>query len=127
MAKTYIDTVKYLVYANVDIGGLVEKPDVVGAIFGQTEGLLGDELDLRELQKNGRIGRIEVDLAGKEGRSLGLIKIPSSLDMVETCIIAAALETVDRVGPCEASIKVGKIEDTRNSKRKILIEGQRIT
>ena len=122
MAKTYIDTVKYLVYANVDIGGLVEKPDVVGAIFGQTEGLLGDELDLRELQKNGRIGRIEVDLAGKEGRSLGLIKIPSSLDMVETCIIAAALETVDRVGPCEASIKVGKIEDTRNSKRKILIE-----
>ena len=47
--------------------------------------------------------------------------------MVETCIIAAALETVDRVGPCEASIKVGKIEDTRNSKRKILIEGQRIT
>lgn len=122
MAKTYIDTVKYLVYANVDIGGLVEKPDVVGAIFGQTEGLLGDELDLRELQKNGRIGRIEVELAGKEGRSLGLIKIPSSLDMVETCIIAAALETVDRVGPCEAGIKVGKIEDTRNSKRKILID-----
>jgi DNA primase len=47
MAKTYIDTVKYLIYTNVEIGGLVEKPDVVGAIFGQTEGLLGDELDLR--------------------------------------------------------------------------------
>ena len=47
MAKSYIDTVKYLVYTDVEIHGLVEKPDVVGAIFGQTEGLLGDELDLR--------------------------------------------------------------------------------
>ena len=122
MAKTYIDTVKYLVYANVEIGGLVEKPDVVGAIFGQTEGLLGDELDLRDLQKNGRIGRIEVDLNGRDGKAIGMIKVPSSLDMVETCIIAAALETVDRVGPCEANIKVQKVEDTRNAKRKILID-----
>ncbi|MCX6772181.1 MAG: DNA primase DnaG [Candidatus Micrarchaeota archaeon] len=122
MGKTYIDTVKYLVYANVDIEGLVEKPDVVGAVFGQTEGLLGDELDLRELQKNGRIGRIEVDLQPRGGRSVGKIKLPSSLDMVETCILAAALETVDRVGPCEARIGVEKIEDTRNSKRKVLVD-----
>jgi DNA primase len=122
MGKTYIDTVKYLVYTNVDIGGLVEKPDVVGAIFGQTEGLLGDELDLRDLQKNGRIGRIEVDLNGREGRTVGTIKIPSSLDMVETCIIAAALETVDRIGPCEARLKVMKVEDTRNLKRKALVD-----
>ncbi|MBD3210325.1 DNA primase [Candidatus Micrarchaeota archaeon] len=122
MAKTYIDTVKYLVYTNVEIDGLVEKPDVVGAIFGQTEGLLGDELDLRDLQKNGRIGRIEVDLSGKGGRTTGVIKIPSSLDMVETCIIAAALETVDRVGPCEAKLKITKIEDTRSVKRKRLVD-----
>ncbi|MFA4846579.1 MAG: DNA primase DnaG, partial [Patescibacteria group bacterium] len=122
MGKTYIDTVKYLVYANVDIGGLVEKPDVVGAVFGQTEGLLGDELDLRELQKNGRIGRIEVDLQPRSGRSIGKIKLPSSLDMVETSILAAALETVDRVGPCDASITVEKIEDTRNAKRKMLVD-----
>lgn len=122
MAKTYIDTVKYLVYTNVEIGGLVEKPDVVGAIFGQTEGLLGDELDLRDLQKNGRIGRIEVDLSAREGKTTGLIKIPSSLDMVETCIIAAALETVDRVGPCEARLRITKVEDTRNLKRKQLVD-----
>jgi DNA primase len=122
MAKTYIDTVKYLVYTNVDIGGLVEKPDVVGAIFGQTEGLLGDELDLRDLQKNGRIGRIEVDLRAREGRTIGTIKIPSSLDMVETSIVAASLEAVDRIGPCEANIKVVKIEDTRNLKRKVLVD-----
>jgi DNA primase len=122
MAKTYIDTVKYLIYTQVEIDGLVEKPDVVGAIFGQTEGLLGDELDLRDLQKNGRIGRIEVDLDGKDGRTSGTIKIPSSLDMVETCIIAAALETVDRVGPCEARLKIGKVEDTRSLKRKVMVE-----
>ncbi|OIO21826.1 hypothetical protein COV61_02730 [Candidatus Micrarchaeota archaeon CG11_big_fil_rev_8_21_14_0_20_47_5] len=122
MGKTYIDTVKYVVYATVDIGGLVEKPDVVGAVFGQTEGLLGDELDLRDLQKNGRIGRIEVDLQPKGGRSKGTIRLPSSLDMVETCILAASLETVDRIGPCDAKISVEKIEDTRSVKRKDLIE-----
>ena len=122
MAKAYIDTVKYLVYANVEIGGMVEKPDVVGAIFGQTEGLLGDELDLRELQKNGRIGRIEVDLQVRGGKSMGKILLPSSLDMVETSILAAALESVDRVGPCDARIGVEKIEDTRNMKRKVVID-----
>ncbi len=122
MGKTYIDTVKYLVYANVEIGGLVEKPDVVGAVFGQTEGLLGDDLDLRELQKNGRIGRIEVDIVPRGGKSVGKIKLPSSLDMVETCILAAALETVDRVGPCEARLSIDKIEDTRSTKRKVLVD-----
>ena len=123
MAKIYIDTVKYLVYATIEIGGLVEKPDIVGAIFGQTEGLLGDELDLRELQKNGRIGRIEIEREStNKGSTSAIIKIPSSLDMVETSIIAAALETVDRVGPCEARINVERIEDTRNLKRKKVLE-----
>ncbi|MCX6777110.1 MAG: DNA primase, partial [Candidatus Micrarchaeota archaeon] len=122
MAKTYIDTVKYVIYANIEIGGLVEKPDVVGAVFGQTEGLLGDELDLRELQKNGRIGRIEVDLQTRGGKSVGKIMLPSSLDMVETSILAAALERVDRVGPCEGRVNVEKIEDTRNVKRKAVVD-----
>ena len=122
MGKTYIDTVKYLVYANLEIDGLVEKPDVVGAIFGQTEGLLGDELDLRDLQKNGRIGRIEVELNPRGGKSVGKIKLPSSLDMVETCILAASLETVDGVGPCEARVSIENVEDTRNSKRKVLVD-----
>lgn len=122
MAKTYIDTVKYIIYADTEVDGMVDKPDVVGAIFGQTEGLLGEELDLRDLQKNGRIGRIEVDMSPRGGRTLGQIKIPSSLDMVETCIIAAAVETVERVGPCEARIKVNKVEDTRSIKREKLVE-----
>ncbi len=121
MAKTYLDTVKYIVKAKVDVDGVVEKPDVVGAIFGQTEGLLGEELDLRELQKSGRIGRIEVDLTKKGNRVSGSITIPSSLDKAETAIIAAALETVDRVGPCEAKIEVHSIEDTRAKKREYIV------
>jgi len=122
MGKTYVDTVKYLIKSNFEIDGLVEKPDIVGAIFGQTEGLLGDELDLRELQKNGRIGRIEVDVQVRKGKSVGMIIVPSSLDMVETSILGAALEIVDRVGPCEARIQVTRIEDSRNLKRKIVLE-----
>lgn len=122
MAKTYLDTVKYIVKAKIDVDGLIEKPDVVGAIFGQTEGLLGEELDLRELQKSGRIGRIEVDLETKNGKTHGTITVPSSLDKAETAIIAAALETVDRVGPCEAKIEVQTMEDTRAKKREYIIE-----
>lgn len=115
-------TTKYLIQAHMEAEGIVEKPDVVGAVFGQTEGLLGEELDLRDLQKGGRIGRIEVDVQSKKGRSEGTILIPSSLDQVETSILAAALETIDRVGPCKASIKVDKVEDVRVTKRNKIIE-----
>ncbi len=121
MGKTYVDIVKYLIRANIEVNGIVEKPDIVGAIFGQTEGLLGDELDLRELQKNGRIGRIEVDTQIRGGRCIGSVTVPSSLDMVETSILAGALEVVDRVGPCEARISTQKIEDTRNVKRQLVL------
>jgi len=118
-------TTKYLIQARMEAEGIVEKPDVVGAVFGQTEGLLGEELDLRDLQKSGRIGRIEVDVQSKKGRSEGTILIPSSLDQVETSILAAALETIDRVGPCKATIKVEKVEDTRVTKRNKIIERAR--
>src|SRR2546427_6530828 len=115
-------TMKYLISARLETDGIVEKPDVVGAIFGQTEGLLGEELDLRDLQKSGRIGRIEVEIDSRKGRSAGLVYIPSSLDQVETSIMAAALETIDRVGPCKAQIKVEKVEDVRITKRNKIIE-----
>lgn len=108
---------KYMVKAKINADGVVEKPDVVGAIFGQTEGLLGDDLDLRDLQKTGRIGRIEVEVTSRGGRSEGSVTMSSSLDQVETVLLASALETVDRVGPCKASIKVISIEDVRISKR----------
>ena len=118
-------TTKYLIQARLEAEGIVEKPDIVGAVFGQTEGLLGEELDLRDLQKSGRIGRIEVEIQSKKGRTEGLILIPSSLDQVETSIMAAALETIDRVGPCKAAIRVDKVEDVRVTKRNKIIERAR--
>jgi DNA primase len=118
-------TTKYLVKARLVADGIVEKPDVVGAIFGQTEGLLGDELDLRDLQKSGRIGRIEVEVGSKQGKSEGEVLIPSSLDQVETVILASALETIDRVGPCKAKINIESIEDVRITKRARIIDRAR--
>jgi DNA primase len=115
-------TTKYLIRAKIVADGVVEKPDVVGAIFGQTEGLIGDELDLRDLQKGGRIGRIEVNMNTSKGRSDGEILVPSSLDQVETSILAAALETIDRVGPCKARIETIKVEDVRAVKKAKIIE-----
>ncbi len=115
-------TTKYLISARIVADGIIEKPDVVGAIFGQTEGLIGDELDLRDLQKSGRMGRIEVELESKKGKSEGTITMPSSLDQVETAILASALETIDRVGPCKAKIEIENVEDVRAVKKNKIID-----
>ena len=117
-----VDTTKYVIYADITAEGIVERPDVVGAIFGQTEGLLGSDLDLRDLQKTGRLGRIDVQITSSWGKSSGTISIPSSFDKVETAILAAALETIDRVGPCIARIAIYRIEVVRASKRRYVIE-----
>src|SRR3989475_140965 len=117
----YASTTKYIVKAHFEVQGVVEKPDVVGAVFGQTEGLFGPDLDLRELQKNGRIGRIEISLESKKDLTTGAIVIPSSLDKVSTAIIAAAIESVDRIGPCEAKISLEKVEDVREAKRQAIM------
>ena len=116
---------KYVIRASIRANGVVNKSDVVGAVFGQTEGLLGDELDLRDLQKSGRMGRVEVDIKSDKGKSSGEIVISSSMDQVETSVFAAALETVERVGPCKATVKVMALEDSRNSKREVIIERAR--
>jgi DNA primase len=111
-----------MIRARIAADGVIDKPDVVGAVFGQTEGLLGEELDLRDLQKSGRIGRIEVEIDSRKGKSEGEILIPSSLDQVETAILASGLETVDRIGPCRARIEVVSVEDIRISKRQKVVE-----
>ena len=115
-------TTKYLIKAHIKADGIIEKSDVVGAIFGQTEGLLGEELDLRELQRSARVGRIEVELESKNGKSEGVITLPTSLDKVETVILAAAFESIDRVGPCKATIIADEVEDVRVVRRKRVIE-----
>ena len=113
---------KYIIHASISIDGVVDRPDVIGAIFGQTEGLLGADLELRELQRSGRIGRIEVNTEIRSGKTSGAIIIPSSLDKVETAIVGAALEIIQRIGPCNAKIQVQNIEDVRVSKRNFVVE-----
>lgn len=113
---------KYIIHARIDIEGVVDRPDVIGAIFGQTEGLLGSDLELRELQRSGRIGRIEVNVDTRGGKTQGSIIVPSSLDKAETSIIAAALEIIQRIGPCNAKINTHLIEDVRVSKRNYVVE-----
>jgi 5S rRNA maturation endonuclease (ribonuclease M5) len=122
MGKISPVSAKYIVQTSIDIEGVVDKPDVIGAIFGQTEGLLGSELELRELQRSGRIGRIEVNTETKAGKTSGMIVVPSSMDKAETAIIGASLEIIQRIGPCNATIKVQKIEDVRISKRKQVVD-----
>ncbi len=122
MAKISPISSKYIIHSTIEIDGVVDRPDVIGAIFGQTEGLLGTDLELRELQRSGRIGRIEVDVETRGGKTKGNIIIPSSLDMAETAIVGAALEIIQRIGPCNAKVKVNDIEDVRVSKRNFVID-----
>lgn len=121
MGKVSPVSAKYIITTDISIEGTVDRPDVIGAIFGQTEGFLGSDLELRELQRSGKVGRIEVKLDVVSGKSSGKIVIPSSLDKAETAIIAAALETIERIGPCNSRVKVKSIEDVRISKRDFVV------
>jgi len=116
------DTTKYFIHANLKADGIVERSDVVGAIYGQTEGLLGDDLDLRDLQKSDKISRMEVKVESENGSSYGTVTIGSSLDRVETSVLAASLETIERIGPCEAAVEIELVEDVRTTKRKEIVE-----
>ncbi len=116
---------KYVVYATLEVDGVVEKPDVVGALFGQTEGLLGEDLDLRQLQEKGKIARIQVEVQSKNGKTVGEIIIPSNLDRNETALVGAAVENVDKVGPCPAHITVSRIVDLREERRRQVLERAR--
>ena len=113
---------KYVIHASIRTDGNVQRKDVVGAIFGQTEGLLGEALQLRKLQRTGRIGHVDVVLHQNKGKVQGEILVSSSLDQVSTAVIGAALETIDRIGPCKAVIKVKMIENQQSSKRDHVIE-----
>jgi DNA primase len=116
------DSAKYLIHADIHASGVVERSDVVGAIFGQTEGLLGEELDLRDLQESSKVGRIDVQIDSEAGRSYGTVTIASGLDRVETAVLAAGLETIDRIGPCRAEFEVAELEDARAAKRREVVE-----
>ena len=114
--------VKYLVKLKFEVDGVVERADVIGAIFGQTEGLFGPEMNLNELQKSWKVGRIEINLESKNDKTRGEVIIPMSTDIGTAALIAAAVESVDKVGPCSARFTVGNIEDVRAVKRKQIVD-----
>jgi DNA primase len=113
---------KYEIRADIKVNGTVQRKDIIGAIMGQTEGLLGDDLELRQLQRTARVGHVDVEMETKNGKVHGTITIPSSMDNVETAIIASSLETIDRIGPCDAIIKVMQISDIRATKRTAVVD-----
>ena len=113
---------KYQIRADIKVNGTVQRKDIIGAIMGQTEGLLGDDLELRKLQRTARIGHVDVEVKSSGGKVNGEILIPSSMDNVETAIIASSLETIDRIGPCAAKIVVTEIQDVRSTKVNAVID-----
>ena len=117
--------VKYHVKLKFEVDGLVEKADIIGAIFGQTEGLLGPEMNLNELQKVSKVGRIEVNVETKGNMTKGDALIPMSTDISTAALIAAAIESIDKVGPFPAKFNLGGIDDIRAIKKKVIVDRAR--
>jgi len=114
--------VKYHVKLKFEVDGLVEKADIIGAIFGQTEGLLGPEMNLNELQKVSKVGRIEVNVDTKSNTAKGDALIPMSTDISTAALIAAAIESIDKVGPFQARFGLVGIDDIRAIKKKVIVD-----
>jgi DNA primase len=114
--------VKYHVKLKFEVDGLVEKADIIGAIFGQTEGLLGPEMNLNELQKVSKVGRIEVNVDSKSNTAKGDALIPMSTDISTAALIAAAIESIDKVGPFQARFGLVGIDDIRAIKKKLIVD-----
>jgi DNA primase len=118
----YTGIVKYHVKLSFEVDGLVERADIIGAIFGQTEGLLGPEMNLNELQRVSKVGRIEVNTFNTENTTKGDALLPMSTD-IDTCsLIAAAIESIDKVGPFDSVFKLDAIDDVRASKKEDIVK-----
>ncbi len=114
--------VKYHVKLSFDVDGLVERADIIGAIFGQTEGLLGPEMNLNELQRVSKIGRIEVNTHSTNNATTGDSLIPMSTDIDTCALISAAIESIDKVGPFDCKFKLDSIDDVRASKKEDIVK-----
>src|SRR5437016_11086244 len=117
--------VKYHVKLKFEVDGLVEKADIIGAIFGQTEGLLGPEMNLNELQKVSKVGRIEVNVDTKSNMAKGDALIPMSTDISTAALIAAAIESIDKVGPFQARFKLEATAHVRTAQKKEIVDRAR--
>ena len=117
----YTGIVKYHVKLSFEVDGLVERADIIGAVFGQTEGLLGPEMNLNELQRVSKVGRIEVEIKNTENTTTGTALLPMSTDIDTCALIAAAIESIDKVGPFDCKFKLNAIDDVRASKKEDIV------
>lgn len=117
MSKVTISSTKYVILGEFETEGYIDKPDLIGAFFGQTEGLIGDELEFQNLQKTGKIGRIEIELKKNNSKTKGTFSIPTALDKVEVSLVGAAIESITKIGHTNGSIKIKEIKDQREEKR----------
>ena len=109
--------VKYHVKLSYEVDGLVERADIIGAIFGQTEGLLGPEMNLNELQRVSKVGRIEVIAKSTSNTTSGNAVIPMSTDIDTCALISAGIESIDKVGPFDCKFTLDAIDDVRAAKK----------
>ena len=114
--------VKYHVKLSYEVDGLVERADIIGAIFGQTEGLLGPEMNLNELQRVSKVGRIEVNAKSTSNTTNGDALIPMSTDIDTCALIAAGIESIDKVGPFDCAFKLETIDDVRAAKKDDIVK-----
>ena len=114
--------VKYHVKLSYEVDGLVERADIIGAIFGQTEGLLGPEMNLNELQRVSKVGRIEVNAKPTSNTTAGDALIPMSTDIDTCALIAAGIESIDKVGPFDCKFTLVAIDDVRAAKKEDIVK-----
>ncbi|KAG2474774.1 MAG: hypothetical protein NPMRTH4_20001 [Nitrosopumilales archaeon] len=113
--------VKYDVKLSFEVDGLVKREDIIGAVFGQTEGLLGPEMNLNELQRVSKIGRIEVSTHSTTNTTAGDVLIPMSTDIDTCALISAAIESIDKVGPFDCHFQLTSLDDVRASKKEDIV------
>ena len=121
MSKISMTSTKYVIVGSFETQGYIDKPDLIGSFFGQTEGLIGEDLEFSELQRKGKLGRIDIDLKKKNGKCYGTFNIPTALDKVEVSIVAASLESVTKISHTEGKIRIDEIRDAREDKRKVVL------
>ena len=114
--------VKYHVKLSYEVDGLVERADIIGAIFGQTEGLLGPEMNLNELQRVSKVGRIEVNAKPTSNTTVGDALIPMSTDIDTCALIAAGIESIDKVGTFDCKFTLVAIDDVRAAKKEDIVK-----
>lgn len=122
MVKISISSTKYVILGKFSAEGLIEKTDLIGSFFGQTEGLIGDDLEFANLQKNGKLGRIEITLKKLNNKTEGKFEIPTALNKTEVSLVAAAIESITKIGHTQGKIQIIEIRDERKKKRDLILK-----